>query len=280
MKRPTYFEHRLQEEPSDAVPNLPHAFNFKEEDSRKNETKHEIYGVDADDLMSSSPVAQSTPRIRLEPTFEKDGRRILKNVSAQSPSLFDPDNSSLGDLFSDMDLDISSFDKRSWSSLLATRKSWHGQEMDATCSDYQIKKHPSPSKIELEGFQRALRQDSDFGRTESLHQDGLRITLDLQPRSHVLVPREANKKLHVTSKRQDKAKRFGVFPKLEFTRSTSSMTEIPSRSKSRTLMIPKPVPAIKKLGNQALNSQEDEEDASMMDIDELQWDQTALMKKG
>jgi len=51
---------------------------------------------DFDDLLSSSPVAQSTPRIRLEPSFDEFGKKTLKNVPADAHSLFDN---------SDMDVD-------------------------------------------------------------------------------------------------------------------------------------------------------------------------------
>ena len=39
-------------------------------------------------LFSSSPVAESTPRVRLEPRFEPSGRRQLRSVSATEPSIF------------------------------------------------------------------------------------------------------------------------------------------------------------------------------------------------
>jgi hypothetical protein len=68
-----------------------------------------------DDLLSSSPVAQSTPRIRLEPSFDECGKKTLKNVPADSHSLFD--NSDVGH-YSDM-------------------------EVDAEPSDYASKKFPS-----------------------------------------------------------------------------------------------------------------------------------------
>jgi hypothetical protein len=57
---------------------------------------------DFDDLLSSSPVAQSTPRIRLEPSFDECGKKTLKNVPADSHSLFD--NSDIGH-YSDMEVD-------------------------------------------------------------------------------------------------------------------------------------------------------------------------------
>ena len=68
---------------------------------------HRIQSNMDDMLLSSSPDAQSTPRIRLEPSFERNGTTRLRNVSASSRSLFDPDSSSLGNPAS-MDFDTSS----------------------------------------------------------------------------------------------------------------------------------------------------------------------------
>jgi hypothetical protein len=280
-RRPTEFEQRLQEDLSIPFPDLPSgAFSLKEESSRASETR----GADTGELLSSSPIAQSTPRIRLEPAFEKDGRKTLKKVPAESPSLFDQENFSLGGQFSDMDLDISYFEKNSGSSLVdvAVRKSCQGRDLDYTiCSKHHTKKHPSPGKVELERLKRAVGQNPEFGRSEHLGQlkDGVGDTPNIQPRAKILATREPNSKLQGASKRWNKGKRFGIFPKLELTRSTSLTSDVPYRNKGQSLMTPESTETTKKMGKRVFNLRDDE-DESMMDIDELQWDETALIKKG
>jgi hypothetical protein len=43
-----------------------------------------------DALFSSSPIAQSTPRLRLEPAIDENGKQYLMKVPAQTRSVFDP----------------------------------------------------------------------------------------------------------------------------------------------------------------------------------------------
>jgi hypothetical protein len=284
-RRPTDFEQRLQEDLSIPFPDLlSSAFSPKEESSGENERIPGTRVADTGELLSSSPIAQSTPRIRLEPAFEKDGRKTLKKVPAESPSLFDQENFSLGGQFSDMDLDISYFEKNSGSSLVdvAVRKSCQGRDLDYTiCSKHHTKKHPSPGKVELERLKRAVGQNPEFGRSEHLGQlkDGVGDTPNIQPRAKILATREPNSKLQGASKRWNKGKRFGIFPKLELTRSTSLTSDVPYRNKGQSLMTPESTETTKKMGKRVFNLRDDE-DESMMDIDELQWDETALIKKG
>jgi hypothetical protein len=120
---------------------------------------------DFDALLSSSPLAQSTPRLRLEPTFEENGKKVLKNVLAESRSVFDldPDNSMLT---SDMEIDGVDVPSRRvsvYSADVPRRKSSQTRQYRASLGNHgskRMKKHPSPSKAELERLEYALRNFS------------------------------------------------------------------------------------------------------------------------
>jgi len=154
---------------SEEIPELPaRAQHLREEFSS---ARNHHSNID-DMLLSSSPLAQSTPRIRLEPSFERDGTTRLRNVSASSRSLFDPDNSSLRD-HTDMDLDTSSLDLNPGCELnnLGKRKSSPIQEQSIIVSEPEVpdvlrykraKKHPSPSKQELKTLEIALNKFPHF----------------------------------------------------------------------------------------------------------------------
>lgn len=243
-----------------------------------------IYDTDFDALFSSSPLAQSTPRIRLEPTFQ-DGRTTLKNVPADTRSLFDPESS--GSRYSDMDVDTS---------LVATNNESH--EMDVKQKKLQtkdiayvvkpnggkrMKKHPSPSKAELESLENAMTDfpDEQMSRSQTYTNLSNFSAMDYESTSAVgaLASKDANTKLPIP-KTREKRRGFEKYLKPSLTRSAGTMPDL-SRSK-----IPRYSDG--SLGKIRLEARperqfvtkgarDDINGGDLMDIDELQWEQTALM---
>jgi hypothetical protein len=291
-RTPTKFEHRLKEDMSidqnaNSIPLPPNnRQSLKDELPRVRKVKQSalVYDVDFDALLSSSPLAQSTPRIRLEPTFEEDGKKKRKNVPADSRSLFDPDNSSVGQ-HSDMYVDSPSRSKAPSRRVSNTVKRRNSQIKDGGLGikshlSKRMKKHPSPSKAELEGLEIAMRQYPPFVRGASPNvQNDLTLSFgELRTAISVLTPKDHNAMLQEPTKRQIKGKGLEIFEKPGSTKQTSSMSEMPKRPKAqKSSMIPKPAdptntkPRTKTSGS----SRYDLADGSMMDIDELQWDRTA-----
>jgi hypothetical protein len=251
------------------------------------------YDTDFDALLSSSPLAQSTPRIRLEPTFGKDGRAALKNVPADSRSLFDFDTSSIGGHYSDVELDPPSTNKTNCSGLAVLMKRKSSQVKEAgisTASHYskRIKKHHSPSKEELEGLERATSLYNSLDGPSSFNplDDDSSSKVESELRGTILAPKNPNGKIKEPSRKCDKGKGFGMFLNPDLTRTAVLMHDILDRSRARNSTIPKPVAVAKTRsradgrGNRRCPSRGNVDDDSLMDIDELQWDQTALLKRG
>jgi hypothetical protein len=247
------------------------------------------YDTDFDALLSSSPLAQSTPRIRLEPTFEKNGRAALKNVPADSRSLFDPDASSIGGHYSDVELDPPSTNKMNCSGLadLMKRKSSQVKKVGiSTASHYskRIKKHHSSSKEELKGLEGAMSLYKSLDGPSSFNplDDDSNSKVESELRGTILAPKNPNGKIKEPSRKCDKGEGFDMFLEPNLTRTVVSMHDT---SRGRT-MIPKPVAVAKTRsradgrGNRRYPSRGNVDDDSLMDIDELQWDQTALLKRG
>lgn len=98
----TSFEHRLREEAMTPeqqtipdLPKLPRSLTTMPLLGR-NLSSHTTY--DDFDFFSSSPEGQSTPRMRLEPRFEENGKKTLKIAPTEAPSMFDPDTTMGGQL--------------------------------------------------------------------------------------------------------------------------------------------------------------------------------------
>jgi len=277
---------------AEIIPDLPsRAYSLKDELTKPKQAKQHsvIDDSEFDALFSSSPLAQSTPRIRLEPTFEKDGKATLKNVPADSRSLFDPDNSSFVE-HSDMETEIPSFSKASSRQLVDPVKrksslagdSSFGQESQ---TPKRMKKHPSPSKAELESLEKALRQFSTtFDTMDNVNGDIPNGFNELLPPA-ALATKDANVNLAEPTKRREKGKGFGMFLKPELSRTTVSVPDTQKRGKAQKLdMIPKSAGvAVNRIRLEARDerrlSTRMDMDSSVMDIDELQWDQTALLGK-
>lgn len=243
--------------PSRDFSDLPSRCQTPKIASREKRIKTSLYGSDFDAMLSSSPVAQSTPRIRLEPTFEEGGKKSLKNVPVASYSLFDPDSS-----ISAMDIDSELSSRRLPSQDFVKRKT-----STAKISTKRVKKHPSPSKSELEILEMALQNFTTTGASEDLHSNTdkpLAAKNTLAPAS-VLGVKDTNRKLRDT-------RRYAL--KIGPMKTTESMPNLPGRSKGREEASAKDF----KLADGArrqYKTQNDLVDNSMMDIDELQWDHAA-----
>ncbi|KAL2073756.1 hypothetical protein VTL71DRAFT_11082 [Oculimacula yallundae] len=256
-RTPTRFENRLRDDSSngqgsETLLDLPSSSHTPRRREKKIRTS--VYDNVFDDFLSSSPLAHSTPRIRLEPTFEEDGTKLLKSVSADSHSLFDIDQ---------MDIDSSPKEKSSSSLEPAKRK-------DSNVKDYgvrrhsskRVKKHPSPSKAELEQFERAMIQFLPAGPSQSFAplDDLFPARASLAPNT-ALASRDPNKKIQGN-------KRHGM--KLESLKSSGSLPTLSH-----------PQMSVSTFPRQTINSADGarlfmthNNLADKMDIDELQWDDT------
>ena len=237
------------------------------------------YGTENfDGLLSSSPLAQSTPRIRLEPTVEENGRRTLKNVPVDFYSLFDPDTSSV------MDVDSVPVNVQTGESfgVHIKRKSSLLREsaLGFRCHSKRTKKHPSPDKGELEGMEKILQEHPPFGTSESLILDRAVEAQDETPTyfssaltSPVLSPRDPNPRVQSQSKSVEKRRRsIGLFPKSDLSGAGASSPDIRKRSKIAKSLIPKPAvtPNTRPRQDNRRFIRDGIFSDSAMDIDELQ----------
>lgn len=262
-RTPTSSEARQNEDSSsvnysgEIIPDLPPmpAYDPKDKNSTLGKSRSQVpQNQYFDALLSSSPVAQSTPRIRLEPSFERDGKATLKNVPADSRSLFDPDNSSMGEP-SHMDVDrvspmrLDDMNPLEESPELAKRKSSklsddgkikrmkplpspkHGQ--------WETKKHPSPNRGLLKTMESQMIKSESTTAVSSKRVGG------------ILIKKDAN--MAEPSRRHGRAPLTRVPPGTDYVQKDGKLQR-PSR----------PAKYLKALA--------DEED-SRMDIDELQLDQ-------
>lgn len=256
-RTPTKFENKLRDDMSydqgsEFIPDLPSRCHTPKH-ARKVRTS--IYDGDFDAMLSSSPFAQSTPRIRLEPTFEEDGRNLLKTVPADTRSLFDSEY---------MDIDSDAMGKSPSSQEPAKRKSSVAKDYGVRYhSSKKVKKHPSPSKAELEGLERALQNFLPLGPSEGYPSldDVYPTTESLAPVS-ALAPKDPNRKLQDTKRRDIK---------LEGLKTTESMPILLSQPKAYRPGSPRKHHGIID-GNPRYMSHNNITD--QMDIDELQWDDT------
>lgn len=237
------------------------------------------FEVDFDALFSSSPVAQSTPRIRLEPTFEENGGKKLRNVPADSRSLFDTDSSMCGPSL-DVGVTTTPLQNNAPRKAIVKRNNSKVKDLGLGVKAHvskRRKKHPSPSKAKLEGFEDALKHYSprvEFTDAKS-HEHLVLSSGEFQTRD-ILKSKDNNAPLSQTAKRS-KASRLGVFGKPKQSAAGYSMAEParrPTGKLAKPSMIPKPAgaPTMKRRAESRMYRLENQGDGSAMDTDELQWD--------
>ena len=238
-----------------------------------------------DAMLSSSPMAESTPRLRLEPTQDEDGKRTLRSVRADSRSIFDHDISSLGP--SDMETDhtrphyLTETPPRD----SVKRKSSQIKEGGMfKLHSKRTKKHPSPSKTELEGLQASLKVHPEFGISES--HDDLESSQALEQNPDavetlfhappLLAPKDPNSKVTGEAKAIEKRMGFGMFPKRDLGRPSVSTSDVPRRPNAQKSMIPRPAePTSTRSYGPRFSLRGDFGNNTAMDIDELQRDESA-----
>jgi len=240
---------------------------------------------DFDTICSSSPEAQSTPRIRLEPSFAAGSKKTLKNVPADSRSLFDPDNSDIFGQYSGMDVDaeppnktIASMHMEADNELVtnlmkADAVKRKGSQVTVPHLGIELphkraKKHPSPSKADLEQWGEAMEVYKDHARRHGneLTSAGLTQTSTIP----VLTAVDPNGK--IGEWKQPK--------KGEMTRAAESMPNLTAKMRRQSLrnsVLSTIASTKEKAGKRHRRqySKQKAEESSEMDIDELQTNDSA-----
>lgn len=274
---PTNFEHRLKDDSSieqgnECISELPTLIQTpKKECLRIKKSKTSSNVADFDALISSSPLGQSTPRIRLEPSFEKGGRKTLKKIPSESRSLFDRTGSKGVDPDTDVELSEPS------TSVLdgVKRKGPDNKDVGAELRHHskKMKKHPSPSKSELEGLEKAMANFPSLAQSESFSTQDDRGPISLgkvDPRSNALAPKDVNKRL------RDAKRRFGKADMATTSKNIPSSSEGSELSTKQTLVESVGAKSRKRGGRFYVNHNAMAgENDSIMDMDELQWDDPA-----
>ena len=270
----------------DIISSLPaRSRRFKDEPRRLTSARKmgSSFEVDFDALFSSSPVAQSTPRIRLEPTFEENGDKKLRNVPADSRSLFDPD-SSIREPLSDLGTNPTPPQTTPQKKLIVKRNNSQVKDVGLGVKSHMSKrrkKHPSPSKAELEGLEDALGHYSPcIVSIDANTQEELTLSFGELRTGDILKSKDKNASLSQAAKRAKKGNRVGPFDKPKLAAAGSSMAEPARRPVLKALkpsMIPKPAgaPTMKRRTEPHKFQRLIQADESAMETDELQWESTA-----
>jgi hypothetical protein len=174
----------------------------------------------------------------------------------------------------------------------------------------RTKKHPSPSKAELEGMEKFLQEHPLFGTSETLvladadadadadaveEMAHLREAIvscsnDCQPSKQtpinvgclipasILASKDPNPKIKDTAKLMEKRRGIGLFPKPHLSRSGSSLPDIPRGPKVQKSLIPKPIDKAntKPRQDNRYSLRDEVFNDTAMDIDELQTDDSAF----
>jgi hypothetical protein len=287
----TSFDSRRQSKVSfdrsaDIISSVPgRSQRFKDESRRPPGARKMGSGfeVDFDALFSSSPVAQSTPRIRLEPTYEESGDKKLRNVPADSRSLFDP-NSSMREPLSDLAINSTPPQSTPPRRLIVKRNNSQVKDVSLDVKSHiskRRKKHPSPSKAELEGLEDALVHYSPrLVSTEVNMQEELTLRFGGLRTGETLKYKDSNAPMSQVAKCGKKGDRLGLFGKPKPASVGSSIAEPAMQPLLKALkpsIIPKPTgaPTMKRRTENRKLQQLLQTDESAMDTDELQWESTA-----
>jgi hypothetical protein len=124
--------------------------------------KYHDFDTSFDALFTSSPADQSTPRVRLEPTTDRYGAKKLQKVPASIPSLFDHDTSAAEtyqDMVTDSPIRSSKAPHKTLGGILKNKsanRTVAKTTFTQSFSMQSMKKHPSPTKEELESYRRRL----------------------------------------------------------------------------------------------------------------------------
>jgi hypothetical protein len=270
---------------ADITSSLPSSSDRFKDKSRRLQGARKVgsgFEADFDAPFSSSPVAQSTPRIRLEPTFEENGEKKLRNVPADSRSLFDP-NSSTREPLSDLGTNTTPPKNTTPRKLVVKRNNSQVKDVSLgvkTHMSKRRKRHPSPSKAELEGLEDALAHYSQpMVSMNANAQEELTLSFGELRTRDILKAKDNNAPLSQAAKRS-KGNRLGLFGKPKQAVAGSSMTKparrpVPNALKPSMILKSAGAPTMKRRTESRKFQQLVQTDESAMDIDELQWESTA-----
>lgn len=238
-----------------------------------------------DALFTSSPVGQSTPRIRLEPATDEFGKKKWRKVCADTTSLFDHDESMIEeqqDITMESSVGNLKVPYKKLGGILksrSTNKTIRQLGFGQSVSIQSMKKHPSPTKEELENLKKTL--DSFTTPYVSPHVSKHRHRDSNDIRAAALALKQNDDKLEpafLEDALRQKETRFPHKPPL--TRAAASLPAMHPRSgTSQSFTAPSIIDAIKARVPSRAESRNShrystrnliDPDDSMMDIDELQ----------
>lgn len=240
------------------------------------------YDSNYDAPFSSSPIAQSTPRIHVHPILEEGDMRV-KSLPFPPPT---PTKMHINTYFSDVDTQLGESDLAPTQSVqnesvkertkLSARSSYVGR----------TKKHPSPSKAQLEKWEDFMSRypSPDLVANLSKADGACDSNVSLHPLSNILALKSTNSKLREAAKSQEKNSNIEI-PQTQlpdaFKRSTADDTA--SRSKGRKSFVFKNRCSKTRSRESTRSSHSRSVTLSRgidaMEIDELQWDEPGLLKK-
>lgn len=210
------------------------------------------YSSDIDAILSSSPQAQSTPRLRLEPSFMNNGRTTLRHVPAESRSMFD--------LYSDSEHGMASqsselgMDVRPSGTIFTDDSLKRKPTVSAIAGGVKrYKKHPSPNRDDLDSLATKVQYLPLEEPTPTT--EGARF---------ILSGKSTNGNIQ-SGKRSSTIQGKMGFEKREFPKTFGSMPIIGGKG---------PKSAARKSASLRYSAQKPHDDGSEMDTDELQWDYT------
>lgn len=287
IRTPTKFDARLRSSSTPTVPPLPtRTLSIISEAARVSRFTEGLSTIDAsfDALLSSSPLGQSTPRIRIKPSMEESDIAKFRNEPSHSRTSNDQDLAK-DEVNSDMELDSPPLHVRSSRTKRKNSRVRGGALGLTVQSSKRMKKHPSPSKAELEVLEQsfAAMQDSN---PDVLMQDELAGSF-CERTANILGPKDANTKVRSARKNTNNARGKDVsmsathkiaLPEkaiVEMTRRRAQQSRPTSKMASK---IPKPVPDNdSSYHNLRKESQElvTHTRGGIMEMDELSWDKTA-----
>lgn len=236
-----------------------------------------LYDTDYDMAFSSSPIAQSTPRIRVQPPFEE-------GVDSRSSS--DQEFTGVSGSHSDMDLDTREIEKADVVKKKPPQSKGARSSVRSTHVG-RMKKHPSPSKADLEKWEQILTHfpATDDSESHSQVYNNYGINVYFHPKSSVLHPKPTNFKLQEPTRKQDKSQGGGMFHLQvpDGAKTSATMDDAPSRRKDRVSSVTKHRSSKTRSregtrSGRSFSSNVLKED-NPMDIDELQLDQPCLLRK-
>jgi hypothetical protein len=240
------------------------------------------YDRDCDIPFSSSPIAQSTPRICVHPAFS-DVR--VKNSCDNTPSPLEMGISGLDEYYSDMDLD-----KVEMPAGVRRRPPPQrgGPRVSGRFGNLgRMKKHPSPSKAQLERWEDLMNNfpTADLLANFSQEDDNLAVNVSLHPMSTILGDKSTNAKLQEPTQGQDKSTDVHV-PQSQLAdvvKAPATVEDTPSRNKGRKSLVTKHRRSKTRSRESTRSGRPQSSNVptedNPMDIDELQWDEPGLLKK-